>query len=592
MPELTAEQALQLAIQHHNAGRLRDAEVIYRQILAQQPNHPDALHLLGVLAHQAGQLDTGIDLIRRAIAIKSTSPEYFSNLGNALREKGLIEDAIEAHRAGLRLRPDFAVIHYNLGNTLRQAGRIDEALASYREAVRFEPRIAGMRNSLAVTLRLKGLLSEAEVEQRKAVRLDPNFDMAQSNLGVLLRDIGKLDESIAACREAIRLNPNFAEAHYNLGTALYDQGRLDETAAAFREAIRLKPDSADAHNNLATVMADSQRPNEAIAGYREALRYKPDYAEVHWNLALNLLLQGNFAEGWPEYSWLSRCKEFASPNWNLPQPTWDGRELNGQTILLHAEQGFGDAIQFVRYAPLVVQRGGRVVIQCQRELVDLFRAAPNLGHVVAADENLPPFDRHCSLLELPMIFRSDLQSIPRNVPYLQVDDSLQNLWRERLASAPGLLRVGLAWAGNPIHRRDHKRSLRLAQLQPLASRPDVTFISLQKGPASDEAKHPPDGMALLDFTNELTDFQQTAALISNLDLVIAVDTAVIHLAGALGKPAWLLITAVPDWRWLIDRGDSPWYPTLRIFRQREPGDWDSAIAAATAELLRGQNRHL
>jgi tetratricopeptide (TPR) repeat protein len=579
MTQLTIDQALQLAIQHHNAGRMREAESIYRQILAHQPRHPEALHLLGVLANQVGQIDIAIDLIRRAIAINANSPEYFSNLGNALREKGLLNEAIEAHRSGLRLKPDFAVIHYNLGNALSQAGRIDEALAAYREAVRLEPRMAGMRNSLAVMLREKGLLAEGEVEQRETIRLDPNFAMAHSNLGILLRDAGKLDESIAACREAIRLSPNFAEAHYNLGVALYDQEKLDDAAAAFREAIRLKPDYTDAHNNLANVMADSRRPAESIAGYREALRCKQDYPEVHWNLALNLLLQGKFAEAWPEYAWLSRCKQFRSPNWNLPQPTWDGRELNGQTILLHAEQGFGDAIQFVRYAPLIAQRGGKVVIQCQRELAELFRATPNLGQIITMEEPRPAFDTHCSLIELPMIFRSDLSSIPARIPYLQVDESLRESWRHHLDSLPGRPRVGLAWAGNPIHKRDRKRSMQLAQLQPLASIPGITFVSLQKGATAHQARNAPPGMTLVDFTSDLTEFHQTAALISNLDLVIAVDTAVIHLTGALGKTAWLLIPAVPDWRWLLNRSDSPWYPTLRIFRQPEPGDWNSAVRA-------------
>jgi tetratricopeptide (TPR) repeat protein len=587
MPQLTVDQALQLAIQHHNAGRLREAEAIYRQILTAQPNHPDALHLLGVLANQGGQLDIAIDLIRRAIAIKPTTPEYFSNLGNALREKGLLDQAIDAHRAGLRLKPDFAVIHYNLGNALRLAGRSDEALASYREAVRLEPRIAGMRNSLAVILREKGALAEAEAEYCEAIRLDPKFLVGHLNLGILLREIGKLDESITACREAIRLNPNFAEAHYNLGVALYDQEKLDLASVAFREAIRLKPDYCDAHNNLANVMADSRRPAEAIAGYREALRHQPDYAEIHWNLALNLLLQGDFAEGWQEYGWLSRCKEFRSPNWNLPQPTWDGRELNGQTILLHAEQGFGDAIQFVRYVPHIAQRGGKVVIQCQRELAELFRATPDLGRIITTDEPRPPFDTHCSLIELPMIFRSDERSIPASVPYLRVDESLLESWRQRVAALPGRLRVGLAWAGNPVHKRDRKRSMQLAQFQSLASNPEITFVSLQKGAAAEQGQSAPAGITLVDFTAELPDFHQTAALISNLDLVIAVDTAVVHLAGALGKRVWLLIPAVPDWRWLLDRSDSPWYPTLRIFRQKESGDWDSAVRAIAEAIKKG-----
>jgi len=304
----------------------------------------------------------------------------------------------------------------------------------------------------------------------------------------------------------------------------------------------------------------------------------------HWNLALALLVQGHFPEGWEEYEWRWKTKGLLSPRQLLPQPLWDGRPLAGRAILLHAEQGLGDTIQFIRYLPLVAQRGGRVIVECQPELQRLVQAMTPDIPVLARGQPLPDFAFQCPLLSLPKALGTTLATIPATVPYLHADAQNVQMWRDRLAGHGSALKVGLIWAGNPHHKNDRNRSVKLASLAPLAQVPGVQFYSLQKGAAAAQAKTPPPGMDLIDRTDDLQDFADTAAMIANLDLVIAVDTSVVHLAGALAKPVWTLLPYCPDWRWLLKRQDSPWYPTMRLFRQPEIGDWDSVIQQLAAAL--------
>ncbi|MGD0390512.1 MAG: tetratricopeptide repeat-containing glycosyltransferase family protein [Tepidisphaeraceae bacterium] len=480
MAQLTIQQAIDLALQHHQAGRLQEAEPLYRQVLAQQPNHADALNLLGMLAGQTGRLDAALNLIRRAIAICSTNVAYYNNLGNALID----------------------------------AGQLDEAIATYRQAIAF--------------------------------------------------------------------SPQYAQTHYNLGVALERKGQLDEAVAAYRQAIRLKPDFVEAHNNLGNALIEIGQLDEAIAACRRAIALSPNFAEAHFNLSVALLARGDFQEGWEEYEWRWKCKDHP-PLRNFAQPQWDGHSLEGRTLLLHAEQGFGDALQFIRYLPLAAQRGGKIIIECQAELQRLFQTIAGRCQVMVRGQPLPAFDLHCPLLSLPRVFATNLDNIPNIVPYLHADAEDAGRWQHRLAEHAPLVKVGLGWAGSPGNKNNRNRSINLASLAPLGQIPGVRFFSLQKGEAAAEAKTPPPGMELVDWTQELKDFADTAALIANLDLVIAVDTAVAHLAGAMGKPVWTLLPFVP-WRWLLGREDSPWYPSMRLFRQPRMGDWDSVVMRVVEEL--------
>jgi tetratricopeptide (TPR) repeat protein len=549
MTQLTVDQAMQLAVQNHQAGKLSDAEEIYRRVLTQQPNHSDALHLLGVICHQTAQPDAAIDLIRRAIAINPGIAQYHNNLGNALRDKGFSDEAIAAYRNAVRLKPDYSDAHYNLAVALRAQGQIDQAIAAYRNALSFKPEFADAHN----------------------------------DLGSALRETGSLDEAIASLREGIRLQPDLHKAHNNLANALHEKGRLDEAIAALRQALQIKPDIAELHNNLGNILRDDGLLDDAVAALRQSIRLKPDFAEAHYNLGIALLLKGDLPEGWSKYEWRWRCKNVAAPRSGSHQPRWDGADLTGRTILLQADAGFGDTIQFIRYVPLVAARGGKVVLECPPQLHRLLQALPGLERLISANQPLPQFDVHCPLTSLPLAFGTKLETIPAQIPYLNANDDLSRRWAKLLADSDGL-KVGIVWAGNPRHSNDRNRSLSLSLLAPLARNPGITFYSLRKGGPPGQISAPPSGIKLIDYTAELTDFADTAALIANLDLIIAADTAVAHLAAALGKPVWVLLPYAPDWRWQLEREDSPWYPTMRLFRQKTWGDWPEVIERAAQTL--------
>ena len=425
-------------------------------------------------------------------------------------------------------------------------------------------------------------MEESIAAYRKAIALKPDYAEAYCDLGAVLGSKGHLEEAIAAYRQATALKPDFPEAYDNLGNALIKIGHLDEAISVFQRAVALKPDYAEAHCNLGVGLREVGLLDQAIVAFRQAIALKSDLAEAHRNLALALLAQGEWLEGWEANEWRWKCKDFTSPNRNFAQPQWSGQPLKGRTLLLHAEQGFGDVIQLVRYLPLVARHGGNIILECHPELKRLLQ--PNVAgcRVVEKGQLLPDFDLYLPLMSLPRIFRTTLENIPGNVPYLHADAHTAQFWKSRIAGYPPTLNVGLAWAGRPSHLNDRNRSIALASLGPLAQVPGIRVVSLQKGEAAAYARKVPTGMELIDWSEELNDFADTAALIANLDLVIAVDTAVVHLAGAMGKPVWVLLPYVPDWRWLLERKDSPWYPTMRLFRQKSLGDWADVIERTCA----------
>lgn len=623
MAKLTISQAFDRAFQHHQAGRLREAEQLYRDILTQEPQHADALHLLGVVAYQVGQNEVAVGLIRQAIALNSNRPEVYCNLGNALKNKGQLEEAIAAYREAIARNPGFVVALYNLANALRDQGQLSEAIAVFRRVVALSPGLAEAHNNLGlvlmergeldeaiaalrqtialnsqlprvhvnlgIALRNRGQLEEAVTAYRQAITLHPGDAEAHNNLGNVLKDQGQFNQAIAAYEQAISLQPHYAEAHSNLGVVLSEVGRLEEAIVSYGQAIALKPEYPGAHNNLANALNHIGRLDEAIAAYRQAIALQPTFSEAHFNLALLLLLQGDYREGWMEHEWRWQCKEFTSPRRNFSQPQWDGSDLTNRTILLHAEQGFGDALHFIRYIPLVAARGGKVIIECRPELIGLLRRTPGLGECLVVGEVPPAFDVHCPFLSLPLAFGTTLANIPATVPYVHADPASVEHWRKKLAGDLKRLKVGVVWAGNRTHLNDRNRSISLATLAPLAQgQGDISFYSLQKGDGAGEAKDFR-GLKLIDHTDDLHDFADTAALIANLDLVISVDTAVVHLAGAMGKPVWTLLPFAPDWRWLLGRSDSPWYPSMRLFRQSRRGDWDSVVRQVV-EALAGLGR--
>jgi len=606
----------------HQAGRLQEAEQAYREVLAVEPAHPDALHLLGVVAHQVGRNEIAEDYIGQAIARAPRRADFHNNLGLVLNQLGRSVEAEAALATALRLNPKYPDALNNLGIALAAQGRHDEAVATYRKALKlqanypdacnnlglaykalgrlaeaearfraaltFKPDFAEAHGNLGLVLAAQGRGADAEASYRAALRLRPTHREALNNLGVLLSDRGEWSQAEGVLRDAVRLDPEAPDAYRNLGAALTHLKRASEAEPMLRLATRLAPDAPEAHFNLGAALHDLRRLGEADTAYREALRLRPDFADAHNNRAYSLLLAGRYAEGWREYEWRWRTKHMAGGVRGFAAPQWMGEPLDGRTLLLHAEQGLGDTLQFCRYASLITG-AGRLVLEVQPPLKRLMGSLRGGVGVMAQGESLPAFDLHCPLMSLPLALGAVQEAIPATIPYLAADPSDAARWRQRLAglAAP---RVGLVWAGNShlgfpeFAAVDARRSVALAAMAPLAEIPGVSFVSLQKGPPSRQAAEPPAGMALIDFTAELDDFAATAALIDSLDLLISVDTSVAHLAGAMGKPVWVLNRYDTCWRWLLSRNDSPWYPTVRLFRQPAPGDWDSVMRSVANAL--------
>jgi Tfp pilus assembly protein PilF len=435
-----------------------------------------------------------------------------------------------------------------------------------------------------------GALDEAEQHHREALLLDPAFAEAHNGLGLVHYHFGRVAEAENCFRGCLRLWPDHPGAHLNLAVALQSRGRLDEAEVCYRDALRLGQDAAQVHSNLSVLLRELGRPAEAEASCREALRLRPELADAQVNLAVSLLLAGRWAEAWPLYEARWRCSSLALVRREFAQPQWTGEQpIAGANVLLHAEQGFGDTLQFCRYARLVAALGARVVLEVPRALARLLVQLEGVAQVVAEGDALPEFDLHCPLMSLPLAFATTPEIVPGPVPYLTADPAQVAVWRDALAELPGR-RIGLVWAGSSRNFQPHavaldrRRSMRLADMAPLAGVRGCSFVSLQLGPPAAQLNEPPAGLVVLDVAQWLGDFADTAALVANLDLVIAVDTSVAHLAGALGKPVWLLNRFDSCWRWLLGRDDSPWYPGLRQFRQEGQGDWEGVMQLVVGAL--------
>jgi Flp pilus assembly protein TadD len=478
--------------------------------------------------------------------------------------------------------PDTPANHYNRGNDLLARRQLAEAISEYRAAIQLDPNLAQAWCNLGLALRASGDLPAAISAYWRAIELLPNVAEIHLNLGVALAAAGMANEAVAAWRRSIKLAPNLSRAHFNLANAMADADDLESAITYYQRAIQIDGQFAQAHSNLGKALMRIGRRDQAMAACNRAIELDPHSANPRWNRAIALLLQGDYQQGWTEFEWRHLLADFSPLN--VSEPRWDGGSLAGSTILLHAEQGLGDTIQFVRYVPMVAKLGGRVILRCPRELVELFRGINGIHALISNTEALPPFDVHCPLMSLPKLFGTRLESIPGRAPYLAADPKRAQVWAERIGSST-MPRVGLAWAGSPLHQYDRQRSIGLASLSPLSRVAGVQWVSLQKGPAAAEIMKTKPLMAMCDHTAMLADFADTAALISQLDLVISVDTAVAHLAAAMGKPVWLLLPFAPDWRWLLDRDDSPWYPTIRLFRQSVRGDWTSVIEAVATQLI-------
>jgi tetratricopeptide (TPR) repeat protein len=590
MPALTLRQTLDLALQQHQSGQMAEAEANYRIVLAARPEHADALHLLGLILHQTERFDQALGFITKAISIRPNSAEYYNSLAAVYSAMKQADAAIAAARRAVELQPGLAEASCNLGNAYCLAKQHAAAIEPYMRAVSLRPNYAqafmGLGNALVAEKRVE----EAINVYRRAVALQPNLKDAFYNLGNALRLAEKNQAACDCYRQTIARQPDHLPAINNLACTLQQMGDLSAALALLEKAKAEHPTKARVYSNLANVLADADRWEEAIPMYHQALAVQHDYHEARFNLSLALLMLGDFERGWVEYETRWKCEDFPSPLRYTQRPLWRGEPLEGRRILIHAEQGFGDTLQFARYVPMVAGRGGRTIFQVQTKLHRLLQNTP--GAVVISHDLKPEeFDVQCPLWSLPLAFGTTLETIPPVGPAVFIDPVQRQQWRSRLAEIrrPGhRMNVGIIWSGSPHFPQNYRRSTRLEKFAPLAEIPGINFISLQKGPAAEQAKRPPAGMRLVDWSEELNDFADTAALMSELDLIITTDTGAAHLAGLIGRPTWILLMFAPDFRWLRKRGDSPWYPSVRLFRQPVGGDWDTPMRRIAGEIQTAQ----
>jgi FKBP-type peptidyl-prolyl cis-trans isomerase 2/predicted TPR repeat methyltransferase len=437
---------------------------------------------------------------------------------------------------------------------------------------------------MGVLLQERNEFDEAIKYYLKAIAVDPFMTDAYYNMAVAYQKNGMVQESAECYQKVIEIAPNHEKAYVNLGISLKETGQYEEAAKYFEKALEIRPDYDIAYYNLGNISYFTGRFGEARRLYEKAVSVNPGYAEAHWNIALIDLLYGNYKDGWKGYEWRWKL-ESSIRRLDTSHSLWDGSDVKGKTILVSAEQGFGDTIQFVRYIPLIEEKGAQVILECQQELIPLLQNMKAIQKIVQDNSPLPEFDNYCPLLSLPGIFDTTLENIPAIVPYITVDPLHVKKWGEKLRGTQSVMKIGIAWAGNPeLAKPYYNRSCSLESFSLLRQFDDINFYSLQKGEPAYDAQLSPEGLKIITYADEIHDFSDTAALIENLDLIISIDTSVAHLAGALGKPVWTLLPFIPDWRWLLNREDSPWYPTMRLFRQQAPGDWDSVIERVRDEL--------
>lgn len=595
---MSTQELLKKGLELHQAGNLAEAGEVYRTVLEAEPENVDALNLMGVVLQSGGELDTAITLLEQAAKL---APDYAAplvNLGNVLQLKGRLEDAVESFEKALALDPNLAEAANNLGSALNDLGRHQEAADACAAALKLMPDFGEAHNNLGNALAGLGKSDEAEESYRRALEINPGHATAYFNLGNALADQGQFEDAFDYYQKAAALDGGNAEKHYNLANTALKLDRYDEARESFEKAIDIDPEYLDAHCNLGSALQSLGSMDDSIASFRRALALVPkgpanddgesgdengENADLHWNLALALALlqNGDYAEGWAEYEWRWKNPNFTTPAKDVPEPLWDGGDISGKTLLLHDEQGIGDTMQFIRYAPLAAAKGARVVVECRAGLTRLFAEMESINQVAERGGDLPAFDCHAPLMSLPRIFETTLDTVPAEIPYLSAPEGTPV---DARIHEGGGLSVGFAWAGSPTHKNDANRSVDPDRFEPLFDVPGTRFFSLQVGGARPGFEALSAAETVFDLGPDLSDFADTAAAIQALDLVISVDTAVVHLAGALGRPVWLLAPFATSYMWLAERDDSPWYPSLRLFHQSQPGDWDGVFERVKEEL--------
>jgi tetratricopeptide (TPR) repeat protein len=577
----------QRARAYHQKGDLTNAQSLYEEILDSLPNHVDALHLLGIIAGQSKRPEKALEYFDRAIAVEPSNAKSHYYKGSAHMELRDWENAIAGFNQAVAINADFVEAYHSRGYALLQLERFDDALTSYDRAIAIRPNLAGIHCSRGVVLQAQKRFFDAVASFDRAITLQPDYSEALLSRGNVLMDLGRYESALNSYDRLIALNTECAEAHCNRGAVLRALGRAEAALASHDRAIAIKSDYAEAYLNRGIVLIDLGQWDAALADYNRAIAANPEFVEAHANKAALLLSRGDWANGWIEYEWRTKMETVSvtgAPR-RFSEPLWRGQEsLLDKTILLYSEQGFGDIIQFCRYSKLVAALGARVILEVPEALAGLLAGLEGVSQLVTSGSPLPRFDFQCPLVSLPLAFKTELASIPAAPSYIRADASKIAAWRRNLGGqrAP---RIGLAWSGSPRHANDRNRSIPLADIAPHLP-PEFRYVSLQPDvrPADREALDR--NVNIMDPSRELLDFSDTAALCECMDLVVSVDTSVAHLGAALGKSTWILLPVVPDWRWLLDRDDSPWYPTVTLYRQRKAGDWKGALQRIGTDLIR------
>jgi tetratricopeptide (TPR) repeat protein len=572
-------------VRHLRAGRYLDAQICCQQSLALDGDHADTLHLQGLLSLHAKQPDQAVEWISRAIR-RDPKPAYLTSLGGALLDQGRRDEALQVFDKAVQLKPDDADLWRDLGNALIEAGRSDDAILAFQQALKLDPRHWQAADRAAHLLFQSQRFEEALACFAICDELKPDDFSTVYMRALALGKLKRFDEALAHNKRAHQLDPKSADTCNNLGNNLRALGRNEEALPWYDRSLKLRPGFADTLTNKAVTLEELCRFDEAIAAYHQALAIDPSHTIAAWNLVGLQLKTGDFRAGWAgrEIRWKLPALSPAYPK--LARPMWVGAEpIAGKTLLVISDEGLGDALQFVRYVPMLAARGARVILVAQDELRSLLAGMTGISQFLpkSADLTSLAFDFHCSIYSLPLAFGTEIDTIPAETPYIPAPaaDRVQS-WQQRLGSHDRV-RVGLVWSGNPNHQNDHNRSLPLRMLSPVLNC-DANFVSLQKDPRPGDKIALSERPDIVDLTSHLTDLAETAALISCLDLVISVDTGVAHLAGALGKPTWILLPYPAEYRWLLDRDDSPWYPTMRLFRQTETRDYASVIERMREQL--------
>jgi tetratricopeptide (TPR) repeat protein len=569
-------------LRHLRAGEYLDAQLCCQQALAVDSGHADTLHLMGLLAAHAGQHDHAVEWFARALR-QDTQSQYLASLGTALQAQGRFEQALTAFDKAVQLGPDDTGLWINLGNVLADLERPAEALLAFQHVLKLDPRHWDAAYRCGFLLHRLGRSEEAVSSYDLADGLRPNHAVILEMRAIALHGLKRFGEALADNKRAHALNPANADTCNNIGAVLQSLGRDEEALPWFDKALKLRPGFIMAFTNKASSLQQLHRFDEAFAIYRHVKAIAPDCAQADWSLSLLQMLHGDFEAGWAGRE--ARWKAHAVAYPKFFEPIWLGEgSIEGKTILICADEGLGDSIQFARYVPMVAARGARVILVVDDAAYPLLSALSGVAQCFPKSAGmLPAFDMHCPMSSLPLAFATRLDTIPPGISYLPAPaESRVQAWEGRLGPHERL-RVGLVWSGNPKHINDHNRSIPLRTLARILDL-DATFVSLQKDARPDDRAMLRERTGLIDLTAEFTDFSETAALVSCLDLVITVDTSVAHLSAALGRPTWILLPYTSDYRWLLDRDDSPWYPTVRLFRQPESRDYADVIDRVRTEL--------